>query len=239
MSDLNLSLRLRTAAQWVPEQARLCDVGTDHAALPIWLMQQGRLSSAIATDIRPGPLERARRNVERYGYAGKIQLRLCDGLSAVSFQEVNTVSICGMGGNMMLSILEAAPWTRDEISLILQPMKSLGELRKWLSACGYRIEEERVLLEEGHWYTLLLVKGGSEDCCLTPGMEEAGVPAHWRREENRLEYIKYAWKRLERQKAGLERSQKEMNQSRMAYLQAALTELAVWYHDLEKGVWPT
>lgn len=236
---MNLSLRLRTAAQWVPEQACLCDVGTDHAALPIWLMQQGRLNSAIATDIRPGPLERARRNVERYGYAEKIQLRLCNGLSAVSVQEVDTVSICGMGGNMMISILKAALWTRDEISLILQPMKSLGELRKWLSVYGYRVEEERVLWEEGHWYTLLFVKGGSDNGHLTPGMKEVGIPAHWRREENRLEYLKYAWKRLERQKTGLEQSQKEMNQRRMAYLQAALTELAVWYHDLEKGVWPT
>ena len=83
MSRVQLSRRLETAAQWVPSGARLCDVGTDHATLPIWLLEQGRLAGAIATDIRPGPLDRARRNVERYGYADQVQLRLCDGLAAV------------------------------------------------------------------------------------------------------------------------------------------------------------
>ncbi len=238
MSNLNLSLRLSAAAQWVPQYARLCDVGTDHAALPIWLMQQGRIHSAIATDIRTGPLERARKNVERYGFSGKIQLRLCDGLSGVTAPEVDTASICGMGGKMMMAILEAAPWTQNEVRLILQPMKSLGELRKWLSQHGYCIEQERVIWEEGHWYTLLSVVGKNDETVLTPGMEEVGIPNRWCREENRLNYLNYAVERLERQKKGLERSEKTPDQNRMAYLQAALAELAIWRHSLEKGVWP-
>ena len=145
MSRVQLSCRLETAAQWVPEGARLCDVGTDHATLPIWLLEQGRLAGAIATDIRPGPLDRARRNVERYGYADQVHLRLCDGLAAVQPGEVDTVTICGMGGKMMISILEAAPWTTSGVTLILQPMKAPGELRQWLIGHGYTIQEERTL----------------------------------------------------------------------------------------------
>ena len=145
MSRVQLSRRLEMAAQWVPEGARLCDVGTDHAALPIWLLEQGRVTGAIATDIRPGPLDRARRNVERYGYANAVQLRLCDGLAAVQSGEVDTVTICGMGGKMMISILEAAPWTINGVTLILQPMKAPGELRQWLISHGYTIQEERTL----------------------------------------------------------------------------------------------
>lgn len=71
MKQINLSQRLSAAAAWVPLGARLCDVGTDHAALPIRLMQEGRVRRAIATDIRQGPLDRARGNVERYSYTGQ------------------------------------------------------------------------------------------------------------------------------------------------------------------------
>lgn len=72
--------------------------------------------------------------MERYGYADQVQLRLCDGLAAVQPGEVDTVTICGMGGKMMISILEAAPWTTDGVTLILQPMKVPGELRHGSSA---------------------------------------------------------------------------------------------------------
>lgn len=237
VNHLNLSLRLSAAAQWVPKDARLCDVGTDHAALPIWLMGKGWLRSAIATDIRPGPLDRARNNVERYGFADRIQLRLCDGLSQVMPQEVDTVTICGMGGNMMISILQAAPWTRQAVKLILQPMKSLAELRRWLLEQHYRVEQERVVWEEGHWYPILLVQGGRDTVQLTPGSEAVGIPARWCREESRLSYLDYAMERLQKQRNGVKRSA-EPDQCRVEKLQAALAELTVWRQALEKGVWP-
>lgn len=238
MKQINLSQRLSAAAAWVPLGARLCDVGTDHAALPIRLMQEGRVRRAIATDIRQGPLDRARGNVERYGYTGRIELRLCDGLAEVRREEVNAVTICGMGGNMIASILEAAPWTRERTDLILQPMKSQGELRSWLRDHGYRVNRERVLWEEGHWYTLFAVRGGEDTVSLTPGRREAGVPARWCREPSRLPYLAYMEKRLERQRAGLERAAREVDQDRLAYLQDALSELAAWRVILEKGAWP-
>ena len=233
-----LSRRLELAAAWVPQGARLCDVGTDHAALPIWLMEQGRLAQAIATDIRSGPLERARRNVERYGYADTIQLRLCDGLAAVQPGEVDTVSICGMGGKMMISILEAASWTVQDVTLILQPMKATGELRQWLLHHGYVIQEERTLWEEGHWYTLILAHGGTEPEQLTAGMEEAGQPDRWRKGDDWQGYLTYLLARLRKQRTGLERSEKGMDFSRLAYVRQAEEELSRWKEQLAKGVWP-
>lgn len=239
MKHISLSLRLSAAADWVPEGARLCDVGTDHASLPLWLTLRGRLRGAIATDIRQGPLQRARHNVERYGCADKIELRLCDGLSAVAPTETDTVTICGMGGKMIQSILQAAPWTQEETSLILQPMKSQGELRSWLLANGYRIRKERVLLEEGHWYTLLSVHGGqSERVSLTPGEMEAGSPACWCRTDDRLGFLRYAVQRLARQRDGLTRSSTGGNPVRLDYLRRALAELSEWREQLEQGVWP-
>lgn len=238
MSKVMLSRRLEMAAAWVPQGARLCDVGTDHATLPIWLMEQGRLRQAIATDIRSGPLERARRNVERYGHGSAIQLRLCDGLAAVEPEEVDTVSICGMGGKMMISILEAAPWTVEGVNLILQPMKAPGELRQWLLRHGYTIREERTLWEEGHWYTLILAHGGTESEPLTPGMEEAGRPDCWRQGDDWQGYLTYLLARLHKQKTGLERSEKGLDPQRLAYLEQAMLELSHWREQLEKGAWP-
>lgn len=238
MSKVMLSRRLETAAQWVLQGARLCDVGTDHATLPIWLMEQGRLSGAIATDIRPGPLERARRNVERYGCAAGIQLRLCDGLTAVAPGEVDTISICGMGGKMMISILEAADWTKTGVRLILQPMKGPGELRRWLLENGYTIQEERVLWEEGHWYPLMLAQGGKEAVTLTPGMEEAGLPNRWRQGDDWLGYLNYLLSRLNKQKSGLERSAQGGDPTRLDQIKKATEELTRLQEALKKGEWP-
>lgn len=238
MSKVQLSRRLETAAQWVSQGTRLCDVGTDHAALPIWLMEQGKLTGAIATDIRPGPLDRARRNVERYGYADQIQLRLCDGLAAVQPGEVDTVSICGMGGKMMISILEAAPWTASGVQLILQPMKAPGELRQWLLGHGYTIQEERTLWEEGHWYTLMLAHGGQDDVVLTPGMEEAGMPARWRQGDDWQGYLTYLLARLHKQRTGLERSEQAVDTARLTYIRQAEGELTRLREQIMEGVWP-
>ena len=238
MSRVQLSCRLETAAQWVPEGAHLCDVGTDHATLPIWLLEQGRLAGAIATDIRPGPLDRARRNVERYGYADQVQLRLCDGLAAVQPGEVDTVTICGMGGKMMISILEAAPWTTSGVTLILQPMKAPGELRQWLIGHGYTIQEERTLWEEGHWYTLMLAHGGTDDVTLTPGREEAGIPSRWRQGDDWQGYLEYLLARLHKQRTGLERSEKAADPARLTYIQQAEKELTRLREQLMEGVWP-
>ena len=110
MGELELTPRLRQAAQWVPQGVRLADIGTDHGHLPIWLMLQGRIQSAIAADLRPGPLSRARENARRYGVTG-IDFRLCDGLSAIRAEECDAVVIAGMGGENIAAILAAAPWT--------------------------------------------------------------------------------------------------------------------------------
>ena len=238
MKRLTLSKRLAAAASWVPQGARLCDVGTDHAALPIWLTREGRLASALATDIRPGPLDRARRSVERYGCGDSVALRLCDGLSSVSPEEADTVTICGMGGNLIRSILEAAPWTREGTELILQPQKSQDELRRWLSKQNYRVLSERVLWEEGHWYTLLQVRGGASDCYETAGELLVGLPRHWCREDDWQGFLTDLKARLTRQKTGLERSERGADPARLEELRGVLTQIDRWCGLLERGVWP-
>ena len=158
---LELTPRLRMVADMLPDNVRLADVGTDHAYLPAALMLEGKIPFAIAADLREGPLSRARETVQEYGLSGKISFRLCDGLKGIKAEEVDAVSIAGMGGETIAMILEAAPWTREQnTALVLQPMSSMDELRAWLGRNGYTIREERLAREGDTVYTALLVGAG-------------------------------------------------------------------------------
>ena len=159
MESVRLSPRLETIADMVPSEARLADVGSDHGLVPIRLILDGRISSAIASDIRPGPLTRARNNAREYG-ADHIRFVLCDGLSGISPDETDTIVIAGMGGETIASILEAAPWVRDGKTLILQPMSRPEVLRRELARLGIRIGEERLAEERGKIYTVIGARGG-------------------------------------------------------------------------------
>lgn len=171
---MELSPRLRQVAELVPRGARFADIGTDHAYLPVWLIQNGVIENAIAADLRPGPLERARETAEKYAVADRMDFRLCDGLTGLRPGEADAVAIAGMGGETIAHILAAAPWTRgQEITLILQPMSSQPDLRGWLAAHGYTIEQEYIAREDKTLYTIFLVKAG-EMGPLTPAELWAG-----------------------------------------------------------------
>ena len=102
---LELTPRLRQIAAWVRQGAHLADVGTDHAYLPVWLTLQGRVASAIASDLRRGPLDRAQETGRRYGVGDRITFRLGNGLAAVAPEECDTIVIAGMGGENIAQIL--------------------------------------------------------------------------------------------------------------------------------------
>ncbi|MBQ7828458.1 MAG: SAM-dependent methyltransferase [Clostridia bacterium] len=148
--------RLLTAASFVREGAVVADVGTDHAYLPIYLVSAGTAIRAVASDINEGPLSRAEANVRRFGLSDRIALRLTSGLAGIEAFTPTDVLICGMGGELIASILEAAPFVRDPaIRLILQPMTSARELRLWLAANGFAVTEERFAAEKEKLYVVL------------------------------------------------------------------------------------
>ena len=158
---IDLTPRLRMVGKLIPAGVRLTDVGTDHAYLPAALIGEGKIPSAIAADLRQGPLARAKETVRQAGLTGKVAFRLCDGLSGICPDETDAVAIAGMGGETIAAILSAALWTRERgTPLILQPMSSMPELRGWLQANGFCIEEERLAKEGDTLYTALLVRAG-------------------------------------------------------------------------------
>ena len=105
---LQLQPRLQCIASLVQKGARLADVGTDHGYLPVYLLQEGTIERAIASDINALPLDHARATAEEYGVTEKIDFRLCPGLAFIRADECDTVAIAGMGGETILGILEAS-----------------------------------------------------------------------------------------------------------------------------------
>ncbi len=153
-----LSPRLAKIAEKIPRGSRVADVGTDHAHLPVFLVKEGIAASAVATDIKEKPLALARGNIAAAGAEG-IRTVLCDGLSAVSSDEADTVVIAGMGGDSMIHIIESAPWLYNpEKLLILQSMSSSEELRRFLARSGFEITEESCVRDSGRLYSVMSVR---------------------------------------------------------------------------------
>lgn len=171
---LELSPRLQLLADWVPLGSRIVDVGTDHAFLPVWLMLNGKISSAIASDLRSGPLARGTETAQEYGVADSVEMRLCAGLEGIKPTEADIVIIAGMGGENIAQILENAPWTADGAhTLILQPMSKMELLRQFLSEHGYEIVAEKLIMDRGTVYPVMKVQAGHMK--LTIGQLHAGV----------------------------------------------------------------
>lgn len=221
MRHLELSPRLRLLAGWVRPGARIADVGTDHAYLPVWLTLQGRVASAIASDLREGPLARARETGKAFGAAG-IDFRLCDGLSGIRPEEADTIVIAGMGGENIAAILSAAPWTADGAhTLLLQPQTRAEDLRRFLSEHGCRIVREALVRDRGILYPCIEAEAGRE--ALTLGQIYGG--AKLLHDPLGEQYIIAKIIRLQSAVAGLNRAGGPENQKKADGLREILTAL--------------
>lgn len=161
---IELSKRLQAVADMVTPGLRLADVGTDHGYIPLYLVSQGIIPSAIAMDINKGPLSKAKEHIEEMGLSDKIETRLSDGLAAVSSEEVDVMITAGMGGGLVIHILSAEKETADGLKeLVLQPQSEIMKVRAYLCEQGYRIIQENMVYEDGKYYPMMkVVKGEPE-----------------------------------------------------------------------------
>ena len=155
---MQLSLRLSAIADMVTTGNRLVDVGCDHGYLPVYLIQQKKIPSAIAMDVRKGPLSRAKEHIRQYGLEEYIQTRLSDGLENLKAGEGDTLVIAGMGGPLMERILTDGQSVRDSFSeMILQPQSDIPHFRRFIQSQGFQIVEEKMVEEEGKFYPMMRV----------------------------------------------------------------------------------
>ena len=156
---VRLSPRLQTAVGFVRPGRLLADVGTDHAYLPIYLCEQnilppvtagdGTSLCAIASDVNQGPVDRAALHIRSSGCEDRIRTLRADGLQGLEVLHPRDIVLFGMGGDLMVSILEKAPWIRtDGTRLILQPMTHAETVRTYLLESGFAITGERFSSEQ-------------------------------------------------------------------------------------------
>ncbi|MGI6332270.1 MAG: tRNA (adenine(22)-N(1))-methyltransferase [Zhaonellaceae bacterium] len=160
---IKLSPRLQAVAELVKPGLKLADIGTDHAYLPIYLIQQGKSPSAVAIDIHRGPYESALKQVALQGLEDKITVILGNGLEPLQPGQVDVVVLAGMGSATMIEILEAKPELVLKLQqLVLQPMVGVGQMRKWLVENGWAINNEILVKDDGFIYTVLSALPGEQ-----------------------------------------------------------------------------
>ena len=185
-----LPKRLSLIASMVDRGAVVADIGTDHAHLPIYLVNNNVCSSALACDIKESPLETGRQNIVLCHLEDKIQTRISDGLSNIKSNEADTFTIAGMGGDMIIHILSKCPYIFDKkYTLILQPMTKYYTLMGWLFDNGFEIIRQECTHEGKHCYTVIKVRFRGGKIPHTPEDEFLGK-LDLSNEENRLFLIK-------------------------------------------------
>lgn len=154
--SVTLGPRLQTVASFVPQGARLGDIGTDHAYLPIFLYETQRIAKAVAVDVHEGPFQSALSAVKGRKLEADIDVRLGDGLMPLKGGEVNVLTLAGMGGRTMLDIFSARPDILTDVSdLIVQPQGAEGAVRLELLEEGWRLKAEQLVEEEGRIYVVM------------------------------------------------------------------------------------
>lgn len=155
--------RLKTVISYVSEGVGVIDVGTDHGYLPAELARRGYGGKIFASDINAAPLDAARRTAEKAGVDFRIQFLLGDGLSLCPPDEVDTIIIAGMGGDLICRILDMAEWCMDaRYKLILQPMTKPEVLRYWLVNNEFEISSEALAEDAGTIYQIFTARFGGQ-----------------------------------------------------------------------------
>lgn len=199
MDAKHLSERLTAVASYVPANARMADIGSDHAYLPVALALQGKISFAIAGEVVKGPFENASHEIRKEGVTDIVKARIADGLTAIKKDDqIDTVVIAGMGGALIVSILAAGVDKLDGVNtLILQPNVGEQQVRVWLVEHNYQLTAEQIVAEDGHIYEILVaikvdkpVKYTNRELLFGPFLiktQGTAFKEKWRIHEDRLE----------------------------------------------------
>ena len=162
--NISLSNRLLAVAGLAKNSHCVCDIGTDHGFVPIYLINSGAAEHVIAMDINEGPLDRAKEHIREFGLESAIETRLSNGMEKLMTGEADTIICAGMGGLLMKRILEeGAPREKGVKHMVLQPQSDLAAFREYLRSQRFFIEDEEEIFEEGKYYVAMRVLVGEGD----------------------------------------------------------------------------
>lgn len=158
---VQLRPRLQAAADMITAANHAADIGCDHGRLSVALLQQGRAKQVIASDISEPSLEKARLLAQKCGLSDKMHTVVSDGISHLSIGCADAIMIAGMGGELIARILEVSPDVAHSAkNIVMQPMRGVEELRRFLRENSFRIVDERLVLDAGRIYQIIAVAPG-------------------------------------------------------------------------------
>ena len=161
---MELSKRLQAVADLVTLDLKVADIGTDHGYIPIYLVENKKNPSAVAMDINKGPLQKAQENIALHGLEDSIKTRLSNGAEKLQCGEVESIVIAGMGGGLVIKIIEQDKEIFQNVKeFILQPQSEIWKVRKYLAENDFRIVQEDMVLEDGKFYPMMKVVNGKAE----------------------------------------------------------------------------
>ena len=163
LNSIRLSKRLLAVASFVLQDAVVADIGSDHAYLPSFLIEKEIIKKAIAGEVAQGPFDSAMKNVSRNGFSEYITVRLANGLAAIEENDgIDTVTIAGMGGSLIASILNTGVENLQGVErIIVQPNIHAKAIREWAIVNGWKIVDEKILKEDEKIYEILVLERGN------------------------------------------------------------------------------
>lgn len=198
----------------------MADIGSDHAYLPIYLLQKGIAVSAVAGEVNEGPFRGAERNVRAHGYAAQISVRRGDGLAVIEPGEVEVITIAGMGGGTIREILRAGEAKLAGVQrLVLSPQGDGDTLRRWLLERGWQIVDEDMLAEDDQIYEIVVFERG-EMRLDDPVALELGPLLLERKHPLLVERVAYEQGKIDRALKSIEKARGESGEERRRELLA-------------------
>ena len=162
---MELSKRLQAVADLLSTDLKVADIGCDHGFVSIYLVESGKASRCLAMDVNKGPLERAGEHILEKGLSTYIETRLSDGAKAIQFitnensvktLEVDAAIIAGMGGRLMIKIIQDSLEKFQAMQeFVLQPQSEIAKVRQFIRDIGFIITAEEMVLEEGKFYPIM------------------------------------------------------------------------------------
>lgn len=215
-NEIRLDPRLSLCAAFVRDGAKVADIGTDHAFLPVSLVKSGKIPCAIAVDINKGPLESGTRTIKQFGLSNRISTRLSNGLEKISPNECDDIIIAGMGGELICSIISSAVWLKSNAKhLILQPMTHAETLREFLYSNRFEIIREQAVKSDGRLYTVILAVYYGKKNNPSHLLNYVGKLKPTEREIDKL-YIEYILLSLKKKHSGLKQGKRRSEASKVS-----------------------
>ncbi|MGI6007443.1 MAG: tRNA (adenine(22)-N(1))-methyltransferase [Ruminococcus sp.] len=232
---MQLSKRLSAVAELVTPGSRLADVGCDHGYIPIALVKAGIIPSAIAMDVNEGPLMRARQNIESFAAAQYIETRLSDGVSALEPGEADSLIMAGMGGILMMRIMDEGWKVLESVKeIILQPQSEAASVRRYLQSRNYRITAEDMVYEDGKYYIMMkAVHGSMEE--MSPIFCRFGRLLLQQRHPVLFQYLKERQEKYSRIQEKICRQGREGSRNRQEEIEKEMQEIAsaLRYYEMQ------